>query len=335
MGPEGQAGPTGPAGAPGSRILLTPIASGPICATGGTRIDVGIDTNDNGALDPDEIEQTANVCNGGGGEPASGDGGTPNSGGSPSDGGPSGGGAGGSSGGTGRDAAPDAAVYDPRLILYSPFDSAADVTAPPVGPSGTISGGTFVPGKHGRAFSTSMADVVRFPATIIPAQRGSIEIWAHLIGYAANQVVPTPGAPGLFGPLEPLPAGVSYAVALVGNDGSGGGGLIAYAGHGNTATSCFTTSHTYGELLGDVTAWHHYAVSWDIDGVPGSEFHIQLFFDGKRVSTPLICGENHDPDSFPLPAATDHFGIVNGIVNTVEVDDLKVWSFAKIDFDVR
>ncbi len=76
-GPAGASGPTGPAGpmgAPGSRILLTPIPPGPLCTTGGTRIDVGIDTNGNGVLDASEVQQTATICSG---EAGAADGGRP------------------------------------------------------------------------------------------------------------------------------------------------------------------------------------------------------------------------------------------------------------------
>lgn len=58
----GSPGPSGPDGAPGSRVLVTPVPSGSTCASGGTRIDVGIDVNRNGLLDPSEVQQTATVC---------------------------------------------------------------------------------------------------------------------------------------------------------------------------------------------------------------------------------------------------------------------------------
>ncbi len=76
-GPPGEPGPAGPPGSPGSRIQLTPLSPGPICAGGGTRIDVGVDTNENGVLDAGEIQQTANICNGVGVRPVPVEGGKP------------------------------------------------------------------------------------------------------------------------------------------------------------------------------------------------------------------------------------------------------------------
>ncbi len=64
QGPAGPVGSGGDAGPPGANSLVqvnteTPGAN---CAAGGERIDVGLETNDNGKLDPGEIQQTAYVC---------------------------------------------------------------------------------------------------------------------------------------------------------------------------------------------------------------------------------------------------------------------------------
>ena len=59
---------TGPAGAPGANALVStsPEPAGANCANGGTKIQVGLDTNGNGVLDPSEVNQaeTTYVCNG-------------------------------------------------------------------------------------------------------------------------------------------------------------------------------------------------------------------------------------------------------------------------------
>jgi Collagen triple helix repeat (20 copies)/Stigma-specific protein, Stig1 len=66
MGVPGATGATGPAGAK-SLVLVTPEPSGTNCANGGEKIEVGIDTNNDGVLGMSEVQQTAYVCNGGGG----------------------------------------------------------------------------------------------------------------------------------------------------------------------------------------------------------------------------------------------------------------------------
>lgn len=74
QGPIGLTGPQGPAGANGNNgadgknalVNTTLEPAGTNCATGGTKIEVGIDLNSNGILDANEINtsQTKYVCNG-------------------------------------------------------------------------------------------------------------------------------------------------------------------------------------------------------------------------------------------------------------------------------
>jgi uncharacterized protein YjbI with pentapeptide repeats len=68
-GPQGDAGPQGPQGPQGeagaeSLVLTTAEPPGPNCPAGGDRIDVGIDTNGDGILEPGEVQHTSYVCNG-------------------------------------------------------------------------------------------------------------------------------------------------------------------------------------------------------------------------------------------------------------------------------
>ena len=74
QGPQGSSGPPGAPGAPGeageaglkSLINTTEEPVGPNCDNGGFKIELGIDTNNNNILDPDEIDdsQTRYVCDG-------------------------------------------------------------------------------------------------------------------------------------------------------------------------------------------------------------------------------------------------------------------------------
>lgn len=59
-------GPSGPTGGDGSNALVSTSAepAGTNCANGGTKVEVGIDADDDGVLDADEVRGTSFVCNG-------------------------------------------------------------------------------------------------------------------------------------------------------------------------------------------------------------------------------------------------------------------------------
>ncbi len=58
-------------GTDGANGLLSTeaVPAGALCAAGGTRVNAGKDTNDNGVLDTSEILSSAVVCNGANGSP--------------------------------------------------------------------------------------------------------------------------------------------------------------------------------------------------------------------------------------------------------------------------
>ena len=63
-GPTGPRGDAGPRGASGSLVTSAPEAPGANCVDGGLRIDIGVDTDGDGVLEPSEVQQTTYVCNG-------------------------------------------------------------------------------------------------------------------------------------------------------------------------------------------------------------------------------------------------------------------------------
>lgn len=69
--PPGPQGPEGPKGEKGDSTLVNVESEPPgsNCAAGGQRIEIGLDTNKNGKLDPDEVTKTAFVCSGMDGAP--------------------------------------------------------------------------------------------------------------------------------------------------------------------------------------------------------------------------------------------------------------------------
>jgi hypothetical protein len=65
-GADGAPGPTGSDGAPGhnSLVLVTDEPTGANCAAGGQKIQTGLDLNDDGTLQADEVTETFYVCDG-------------------------------------------------------------------------------------------------------------------------------------------------------------------------------------------------------------------------------------------------------------------------------
>ncbi len=71
-GEQGPPGNDGTNGTPGDNALASTSEEPPgsNCPSGGTRVDVGVDTNRNGTLEPGEITSTSYVCSGGSGHDA-------------------------------------------------------------------------------------------------------------------------------------------------------------------------------------------------------------------------------------------------------------------------
>ena len=65
-GDQGDPGEQGPAGGD-ALVNSSPEPAGSNCASGGVRVDAGVDDNKDGVLDPDEITSTSYICNGGSG----------------------------------------------------------------------------------------------------------------------------------------------------------------------------------------------------------------------------------------------------------------------------
>lgn len=66
---NGRDGTNGQNGA-SSQVRITDEGPGAHCRAGGQRLDIGPDTNANGALDDEEVARTSYVCNGGAGTSA-------------------------------------------------------------------------------------------------------------------------------------------------------------------------------------------------------------------------------------------------------------------------
>jgi hypothetical protein len=217
------------------------------------------------------------------------------------------------------------------LTLWSTLDSEAEVENCRHGPGGTFKGGAFCEGKFGRAFVARYDQLlqVTFPIEVVSAGAGCIEFWAKLSGVPQELAVgQNPGFVRAGSPER------HYLLHMNANDGVSRGGLCAY-GIGTAGTGPFG-SWRYAQVLGEnaVEAWHHYAMVWDKDGIDGLDRHptVAVFLDGQ-----LNCSGSADgaPSVSPLTGELGLMFTQHLRQGTVAFDNLKVWNYAKINFNDR
>ncbi len=230
---------------------------------------------------------------------------------------------------------------EPGLVLWNRLGSIAEITSSEVGLAGStdpsVGAANFTAGVFGDAYvadHTVKSPLVTFPKAVIPIQAGTIELWGKLINPPGNLAW---GAnPFFFHISDGTYAG--YALHLNGNDGAGNGGLCGGAGHGTATGTGWYGSWTYEQVLsvGQAEEWHHYALVWNQDGIPGvadGRKKIAVFLDGQLES-----GRWYEPDPDFVPLNGGELGLIFNqhlSQGSVAVDNLKIWGFAKTDFSDR
>lgn len=235
------------------------------------------------------------------------------------------------------------------LLYHCTFDNEQSITSPVAGPAGKFLAGEFVPGKVGNALRSPgdlpIAEVDLPRGTMQP--RGTIEFWAKIevppafFGDRGNPLFfglwlfENPGDPGL----------CSTHLGWGANNGMGMAGLCGMVYHRAMATDSTMRTNTYGPLLSDPAAWHHYAIVWDSEGLPfakasdGTPAVATLVLDGRVLQTfgrnQLSKGEGllrlpslQGKLAFPVPAARwsnpgNHVPFL--------IDEFKIWSTPKIE----
>ncbi len=234
-----------------------------------------------------------------------------------------------------------------ELVLWNKLGSDIEALNSEIGPGGDLTGGSFMPGVFGGAYVATEAEdyLLTFPADITPAARGTIEYWAKLTDFPIAMSGSGIRLSGITQPpvLPPGVTGIGPDMGLGSNDGCGGGGLFSGV---NAATDFVCTgivsassgsfgSWTYGMVLDGVEDWHHYAMVWDEDGVPGFEpWRLVLFLDGELES-----GRHQDRagDTFEQVLPGNNLGLLKNFESgsSAAIDNIKIWDFAKTDFSDR
>lgn len=183
-----------------------------------------------------------------------------------------------------------------------------------------------------------------FPTSVLPAEQGTIEFWGKLSNFP--DAISNSGVAFLApGPHVNFPQ-TGFRLGFATNDGCGGGGLYGTIGVGidsicsglaDRATGDFGDSTSYSNILGDATAWHHYALVWNQDGLPDGH-RVTIFLDGVEV--PLTYSQDFAPQIFDNPAnypgQVFSLAMNNGQgAGTIAIDNLVIHNTAMLDFSGR
>ena len=219
------------------------------------------------------------------------------------------------------------------LVFFCTFDDEKSVALPAIGPSVKLELGTIrCNGKNGGALyvepGVAGAQIV-FPTGTF-GNEGCIEFWANMA--SGKTEFSTGGDPRFF--VLSDNAGREFAhLEFASNNGAGNSG---FGGHicglrAQTNRGC-SFMMPYSDVFKgqNYNGWHHYAFVWSV----GS---LRIFIDGK-----LVCSGSGKFDT----ATFDNTEILMDIpLNRVRgrsfnnksafyMDDLKVWNYAKTDFEL-
>ena len=232
------------------------------------------------------------------------------------------------------------------LIFYCTFDDETSITSPVVGPIGECFAPSFQDGKSGNALRcpayVSCASFL-FPENFL-GTAGCIEFWAML--KKTHSSVGWGGDPRLFTLSRDYANSTFGTLDIVSNNGAGNSGFATWTILGNTASILGMPSGlTYGDIYpdGNWQGWHHYAISWDSDGIPGLDANrtIALYIDGNL--TPAVKTDYHNSEEVrSIVAAKLRLSFSGNSKDKSEhntksaflIDEFKIWNHAKTNFEL-
>ena len=238
------------------------------------------------------------------------------------------------------------ASSDASLLYYCTFDSPASIEHPAAGPAGKVLHAEFDKGKKGLAMRVpkgGTSAIVQFDKGMLQPS-GTIEFWAKIENY--RDVFGDGGDPRFF-MIQTAPSHETV-LQFAANDGGGRGGISVYH-QGFTAASenhCLYPGRYASILNGDTKGWHHYALVWNANGIPGEGGPevIAVFIDGHRLplygnigfgeASAMAANFRDNPATlfFSLNPALNR-----GFNNKTDflIDEFKIWSVAKTLFDLN
>lgn len=230
------------------------------------------------------------------------------------------------------------------LVYHCTFDSKEAIESPMVGPKGEFIGGDFVDGVKDKALLVSANSC----AAMVPmnpgffGDRGCVEFWGRFDH--KNGTIPSMGAGPCFFDCRKSGEVWKHTIMWCGNNGGGGGGLCGAVQHYPATTDMVSSRIPYSKYLGEGSPkWHHYALVWNVDGIPslgednGLPVRVAVFLDGVAIAKrtnikakewKLDCFKTTEMVlGFPLAKDSASFNKV-----AYEIDEFKIWNYDKVKF---
>ena len=227
-----------------------------------------------------------------------------------------------------------AANCDEGLVFYSTFDDEASVAAPAVGPSVKMELGKIVAdkGKTGGALFVNPGIAgaqIAFPSGSFGTE-GCVEFWANMA--SGKTEFSTGGDPRFF--LLSAKDGTEIAhFEYASNNGCGNSGLGGHICGLRTQTNsgCSYLMPYSAVFKGeDYNGWHHYAFVW-------STTELAIYVDGKlfcRTEGKLNAAQIDGEVIMDIPLNRLSGKSFNN-KSAFYMDELKIWSKAKTEFDLN
>lgn len=227
-----------------------------------------------------------------------------------------------------------AAKGDEGLVFYCTFDDEASVAAPAFGPSVKMELGKIVAdkGKTGGALFVNPGIAgaqIAFPSGSFGTE-GCIEFWANMA--SGKTEFSTGGDPRFF--LLSAKDGTEIAhFEYASNNGCGNSGLGGHICSLRTQTNsgCSYLMPYSAVFKGeDYNGWHHYAFAW-------SSSELAIYVDGKlfcRAEGKLNAAQIDGEVIMDIPLNRLSGKSFNN-KSAFFMDELKIWNFAKREFDVK
>ncbi len=232
-----------------------------------------------------------------------------------------------------------------EVLLWNTLGSDSEISSSAIGPGGEKNFGAFTPGpfpNFGQAFvnnnANPYANAVTFPASsVVSKSKGTVAFWAKFNNFPSalfDAVTPLSGVQN-----DPQP-NLGWRIGFGSNNGCGGSGFygtfgVGVDGYCTALVDTATQSGTLDSILGDRSAWHHYAMVWNEAGISqlGGR-KVYLYIDGELKTTPRYW-DGSPWGSIPTDSrfALAYFYNINGA--SIAVDNLVVWDDVKTDFSDR